>query len=531
MRYRWRAPAALSVVVALLLSAGCSWFESEEKPKSATTTEIVPEGGRHTLENIVITAPKGTVTSATKLTVTGPVRKQDDASLPFGGLKAPNVQFDISLADGAQPLKPLDVEIPLTGNFLPSGAKPEHALLYSPNKAGEWRLVPGIVEKGVLHAKVASLSPKHIVFATPAALIKTVLDDLYTQSQRDAGGCKHEQTDAEGKVLLDGSGWEKNANSAVHPCLTQQNGKIKLKVTNNSALMWSIATSGPAVDASTDSTEIEMVRLIARSLPHDKKVKAFLAEGHDAWININDDALPVTVQMRADAVPFLANTIWIAVKFGVGVFSGKSGDGVLALANEVMKAPELLDCMADAFKSTANNQLDVVGIVRVALSECGQRIAKLVEAVLPPLNWWEKTVNTFFTVVDGIGDALGTINKAYSGVVQQIKGDVTITVKSAAPPKPPCATLASFKEAMRPLRATVTNVRDIKCSEGWAYGGINTAEEAGPYDATLNLVRYQNGRWVHIRTMNEPIFYGTPETDRLCGELPPDFRRELCMRI
>jgi hypothetical protein len=533
---RARRSAALGAVVTLLLTSGCTSWRSKEKPiVRPATAELTPGASNHVLEDVTIAVAENTVNVPTELYVFKPEPKPDEPSLPFGGNGLPNVQFDISLARGAQPLQPLDVKIPLSGKFLPPGANPEHALLYSPNKAGEWRLVPGIVENGVLHAQVASLSPKHIVYATPAAVIQAVLGDLYTQSQQDAGDCKHEQTTADGKVLLGGSSWEKSANSAVHPCLTQQNGEIKLKIANNSAIMWSMATSGPAIDANTSSNETEMIRLIAKWLPHDKNVKAFLAEDHDAWVDVDTSSLPLTVQMRADATPFLANSIWIAVKFGVGLFSGKGGNDVATLAGEVVKAPELIDCMTDAFKSTADNKLDVGGIVRVALSECGQKIAQLIDALAPPTNWWERVVGTFFTVTEGIAGAVDTINKAYNGIVQQIKGDVTIVVKSDAPPKPkvvkpPCATLTSFKEALSREGVPVQGVSGIDCSNGWAKANVSVPLSRDSYDG-YTLIHFVGGSWSYVRTMNEPIFYGTPENDKLCSKLPADFRKTLCVRI
>lgn len=533
MHSRTKAAGALGAVVALLLSSGCSLFDKDEAPKPTGTANVTAEGSAHTLENVTITVAPNTVSAPTNLTVTTPAPKPDDSSLPFGGLNAPNVQFDISLAGDVQPLQPLDVKIPLTGKFLPNGAKPEHALLYSPNEAGEWRLVPSIVENGVLHAKVAHLSPKHITYATPTAIFQAVAGDLYNQAQQSAGNCEREYGSGADKVTLGGSGWEKSANSVVHPCLTKKNGKLSLKITNNSAIMWSVATSGPQVNADSGSTEVEMIKAIAKILPHDKNLKAFLAEDDDAVVEIDNDALPATVQMRADAVQFLAQAIWISVKFGVGVFSGKSGDGVIRLANEVMKTPELIDCVADVFKSTANNKFDAFVIVRTLLSACGEKIGRLLEAAIPPLGWWEKLTNTFFTVVDGIATAVKTIDAAVAGVMQQIKGDVTITVKSVAPPKPPCATLASFKEAVHEGGATVVSVDNIKCSNGWAYGGVNFDEAHSSRDA-LRLIHYENGSWKWVTTMNEPIYYGGPGDEKavaLCKRLPSDFRKELCVKL
>ena len=330
MRPRRKWPTVLAATIltlATLVMFAYLYVQSQKPPFTSSAIRITPDAGTYTVEGVTVRTQQGTVGAPTELIVTSPVQKLHDKSRPFAELNAPNVEFDMSLAGGAQPLKPLDVEIPLTGAFLPPGANPEHALLYSPNKAGEWRLVPGYVENDVLHAQLSSLSPKHIAFASTAALIQTVLGDWHTQAQQDTGECKHELGDGESKVTLTGSGWEKNANSAVHPCLTLQGSELKLKVANNSAVMWSMATSGPAVSAASSSVEVEMVRLIAKNLPHDKNTKAFLAEDHDAWVDIKADSLPVTVQMRADAIPFLAQSIWIAVKFGVGVFSGKSWQG------------------------------------------------------------------------------------------------------------------------------------------------------------------------------------------------------------
>lgn len=525
MQRAQRVPAALGVVITLLLSAGCS-FDKDEPPKSNATAEITTDASTHTLENITISVVPNTVNAPTKLSVSPPMQQLSGASRPFGDLTGTSVQFDISLAGQAQPLQPLDVKIPLSGNFLPAGAKPEHALLYSPNEAGQWRLVPSVVENETLTAKVASLSPKHIVFFDPLEDFWQKIGQWQPEGVKD---CNREITTSEtGKIKLGGSGWKTSTDSPVHPCLVEENGKAMLRVSNNSSIMWSVASSGPSINTPGAEVEAEFVKLIVKKFNADERIKAYLAEGDATWTPIDSNSLPTTLQFRANPDTFLARAFWVALNMAVGMFTGTSGDQTAAFIKTMLvDGSDLMGCIGDAAQS-ANNILDANKVIDTLLSVCGEKIAQAVGVDVVSKGAAEWTLGGVLAALGGIKDSVGLLGTAFDSVLQQVKGDITVTVERAAPP---CATPADFKRALRNNdRGTVVSVTRIKCSNGWAEGGVSFNEAYSGADGG-RLIRFVDGEWTFVHTLHEPLFYGTESGDRICPQLPADFRQALCVRI
>lgn|GEM_PF-5161627 len=489
----WRAPVAFTVAVALSLTSGCS-SNKDNKPKVKNAVEVTTGGGSYTVDGITINVEPQTVQVNTKLTVSQPITQQGATPRPFSEASNSNVQFDISLADGSQPLKPLDVQIPLKGAFLPTGTVAEHALLYSPNTAGEWRLVPSVVENGVLHTKLTHLSPKNISFASPLTIISGVGPNMAKDYvPRDVSNCDREgDTAAIGKVKLAGSGWTRDTSSVIHPCLVEQNGALKLKVTNNNDLMWLMTSSGPAI-FSQGNTEAEIVKLITKTFYNDAKVKAYLAEDSDAWIDITSDDLPVTVQLRADPNTFLANSVWVGLKFGVSVLTGTSGSEATERAKKLLNVPGTIDCLTTVVKTYKGNPLDVTAMVDLVLSTCGEKIAESVDATIPDLNLWNRSVQTFFTVVGGINDSLKLLGNAYEGIWQQFQGDVAVSVERAAPQ---CAKIADFnsanaKAANKPSH--IAKVVNIICGNGWASGNVLPTDPN--LDPVFMVIHFEKDQW------------------------------------
>lgn len=525
--YRTRRAATAFCAVVVLSVSGCSFFDREEKSDTPNSASITPDASIHTLENITIGVAPGTVTTPTNLSVSTPAPKPDEPSLPFGGAGLPNVQFDISLAGGAQPQQPLDVKIPLSGKFLPPGANPEHALLYSPNKAGEWRLVPGIVENGVLHAQIASLSPKHIVFPGPLTIVSgSIPTQVASNLPKDVTDCSREYTTKNGKIILAGSGWRSDTTSPVHPCLIDDNGMPKLKVVNNTPLMWTIAADGTTVTSQADLDD-EMIKFIAKAFNTDQRVQAYLADGDEAWADIK--VLPTTVQLRANPDTYLASALWVGTKMLTAVLTGEEGDELTKRAQMLASVPGTFDCVNRLFDDDSKTP-DFIEIVSYVFSECAEAFAKTLDGFMPKKDIWIGWKNQFFGVGGGVVDAVKVLRGTAPGIFQQFTGGIFIEVKRAAPP---CATLSSFKEAIRKYGATVVSTRAIKCSNGWAHAVTRAVPEYGQFDS-LNLIHFESGKWVHVSTLNEPIYYGWPGDEKavaLCKRLPADFRKELCVRI
>jgi len=516
----WRATVALGAAIAFLLS-GCSTDKSD-KAKNSGTAEITTNGGNFTVGDIAFNVVPKTVEKTTKLTVSAPTVQKGATPRPLGTATSTNVQFDISLAGGAQPLEPLDVQIPLNGAFLPAGAKPENARIYTPSDDG-WRLVPSVVKNGVLHTKLAHLSPKNISFALPGE----IWDSINPWKPQEVKNCNRElTTTATGKVTLGGDGWKKDTSSVLHPCLVQENGKAMLRVGNNAGIMWSVASNGPSINSPDGSVEIGMVKLIAKTLAPNNKVKAYLAEGDATWTKIDQGNLPVTLEFKADPSTFLSQALWVGLNMSVGMFTGTSGSKTVAYVKNLLELADVVGCLNNAAE-TATGNFDANKIVDVMFSTCGEMIAKSLGVDVKSGESADWGLGGILAALGGVKDSIGLLSTAFQGVMQQVNGNVTVKVTRAAPP---CATLAGFKQALRKFNVVVTGVRKVECSNGWAQGSTTTGD-GGPYDFTFVLIRHVNGKWVHARTMNEPIFYGTPETDKLCAELPADFRKGLCVHL
>jgi hypothetical protein len=522
---RARRSAALGAVVTLLLTSGCTSWRSKEKPiVRPATAELTPGASNHVLEDVTIAVAENTVNVPTELYVFKPEPKPDEPSLPFGGNGLPNVQFDISLARGAQPLQPLDVKIPLSGKFLPPGANPEHALLYSPNKAGEWRLVPGIVENGVLHAQVASLSPKHIVFFDPVANFLQTIGKWEAEGVKD---CNREiTTAATGKIKLGGSGWKNANDSPLHPCLVEENGKAQLRVGNNSTIMWSVASNGPSVNAPRGGTEDELIKLIVKTFNSDKRVKAYLAEGDATWTEIDNNSLPVTLEFRANPDTFLARAFWVGLNMSVGMLTGTSGDKTAEVIKTLLvDGSDLVGCLEDVAQS-ANNIFDANKIVDTLLSICGEKIAQGLGVDVASKGAVEWTFGGILAALGGIKDSAGLLFTAYQSVMQQLGNGVTVKVERAAPPKPSCASRSDFNAASSRARGNrvTAQVVNIKCVEGWASG----SEVAGAgFDGVLVVVQLKNGRWEEVFVGSAPPEHGF---DAFCDDnRTPRKIRELCV--
>jgi hypothetical protein len=513
-----RGATAFCAAVTLLLS-GCSLFNREDKPDLPNSANITPDASTHTLENITINVAPQTVNTPTNLSVSPPAPKPDEPSLPFGGAGLPNVQFDISLAGGAQPQQPLDVKIPLSGKFLPPGANPEHALLYSPNKAGEWRLVPGIVENGVLHAQVASLSPKHIVFPGPLTIISgSIPTQVANNLPKDIPNCPREYTTKNGKIILAGRGWRSDTTSPVHPCLIDDNGMPKLKVVNNTPLMWTIAADGTTVTSQADLDD-EMIKFIAKSFNADQRVQAYLADGDEAWADIK--VLPTTVQLRANPDTYLASALWVGTKMLTAVLTGEEGDELTKRAQMLASVPGTFDCVKRLFDDDSKTP-DFIEIVSYMFSECVEAFARTLDGFLPKKDIWIGWKNQFFGVGGGVVDAVKVLRGTAPGIFQQFTGGILIEVKRATPP---CATRNDFNAASSRARGNrvTAQVVNIECVNGWASG--NEVAGAG-LDGVLVIVQFKNGRW-------EEIFVGTapPEHgfDAFCDDSrTPKKIRDLC---
>lgn len=518
MRRTWRAPVALGAAIALLL-AGCSTDKSD-KPKNNGSVEITKDGGSFPVGGLTINVAPQTVQANTKLTVSTPTVQKGSTPRPLGSANSTNVQFDISLAGGAQPLEPLDVQIPLQGAFLPAGAKPENARIYTPTTTVGWRLVPSIVKGNVLHAKLSHLSPKNISFASPGELWDSIASQWEPQEVKN---CNRElTTGATGKVKLGGDGWKNDTSSVLHPCLMEENGKTMLRVGNNTGLMWSVASSGANINAPDSSAEAGIVKLIVKTLTPNNKVKAYLAEGDATWTNVTKDDLPATLEFRADPNTFLAQAFWVGLNMAVGMFTGTNGSQAVAHVKTFLTAVDGLDCLKKAAE-TANGSTDTKKIIDILLSSCTEVIATILGVDVKSKGAADWVLGGLIAAFDGIKDSLGLLGTAFQGVMQQVNGNITVKVMKVSPP---CATRKDFNSASSRTRGvSVTGeVKNIKCVNGWAHGN----ELAGPgLDGVLVVVRLEGDRWKEVFVGTAPPEHGY---DGFCdARTTPKKIRDLCV--
>jgi hypothetical protein len=225
-----------TVALVLALAAAGVWITQRDPGKRPTTAEpagatssvtVDSAGGTYHLSGLTITALPGTVKAPTLLTVSPPRRLGPRAQAPLArASRGRVVQFDVSLADGLQPLKPLQVTVPLAGTLLPDGAKPEQALLYSSAPRGTgFQLVAAMTDhSGVLHAALNHLSGKYVTYLDPTIYAKSIADDLLPPpgiGRERPPDCLDEISSRNaGKVRLGPAvGWSNGRTSTVHPCL------------------------------------------------------------------------------------------------------------------------------------------------------------------------------------------------------------------------------------------------------------------------------------------------------------------------
>ena len=510
---------ALAFLALVVAATAYVW----QRPPVVGGPPLGPQGGTVEQFGVKATVPPGMLAKATKLNISQPA-PIDTSRAPLG---AKSVIFDISFADGSQPSqeRPLALEVALRGDLLPEGAAPSQALLYHklPNNAG-YRLYPFAVEGDMLRANLVHLSEWAIAF-----LGEDLAQELFglQQSEPRAGSCSQSAELSAGvKVKLTA----KNNDEHINACVSANGGKATLHVRNAVDYMWPFQVQNGQFSVSQGSTEQKAVAALA-GLIHPKGVKEYLPSGQELTVQLGEVTRTSTVTLEANYHTWVADAVWRTVKVGVSLYFGLGSKEAEEFASLMIGSGDaFVDCITKPIERLMNKDLFTIltGIPHIVIEECGgvleglakEVIGKTLDAFLP----WKKVM--------AVGEAGWTVLtqsfKLGVTIANTFKGDVKFTVERAAPP---CATLASFQQAIRKEGATVTRVSGIKCSNGWAEAITYAQPEGGQYDATANLIRYQTGEWVHVRTMNEPIFYGTPETDKLCAELPADLRKNLCARL
>jgi hypothetical protein len=519
----------IAVATSLALVFGSTACTSDKKALSDPPASAAVDqngGALPPINGVSVTVPKGAIAARTELTVSVPKRTPANDS-PFG---RSSTRIDISFKDGAQPAadKPLDVQIPLRGNFRPEGVTPVAALLYHRQPDGSFRLMPAQVQNEVLHARLTHLSEWDVVYMDKATL------DSYGQSgdTKSYSACPSRlSTQAAGQVKLSGKGWSSSKGEPVQACLTAaKNGNPALTINNQmNYLMPIAATGGLELKTSSKDAEEDMVRLIAGKVFPDKRVKGYLGRSGSATTTIPVSSLPATVELVGDPSTFLAESAWFALKFMVGIFVGKPGNQVAADVQFVLNSTEVISCLKNTLDISQGKSASMGDIAELLTSKCTEAIAKALGTRAANTNAWDQFWGRFFTVGGGIVDGWNNFWTAVDGIRLQFNGTISVTVRSACPSAKEFQQVAA-NESKRRFGST-DKVRATKrmCVDGWAYGSTQSwLPDAGGFwgDGVQTVMRPSGDSWeVRHLAGSDGLINGE---DAVCGEVPAAMRREIC---
>jgi hypothetical protein len=518
---RWLAFGAATLVAASLLVA-CS-SKSEKQPSNSVKVRADKAGTYH-LGDLTVTVPAGAVPRDTQLSATKPVII-DRKSAPLG---AASVQFDLSLADGLEPTKPLDVAIPLRGGYLPSGANPAQALLYTPAPDGRGqRLVPATVDgNNVLHAQLVHLSPKTVTYADDQTLMNLAGVGA-PNSTTSPSDCQVSVTTPTGKVQFTSANknWSGQGNSPVFACLALDGSNAKLSIINRLSHILAVAsTDGLTLSTNSGDAEEELVKKLAdKMFPPDKAIKTYLGRDDVLTTPLPPASLPATVQLKADPSTFLAEAAWSSLKFLVGVVSGVQGNELAKVIDKLADATDVVGCLQATLKIGQGNVPSFGEVYGLVTSKCTEQIVAAVGAYAADRTAWNKFWNRFFVVGEGVGTAWNTFWTSVDGIRMQFNGTVSVVVDNAAPSCPSDEAFLAVARSKSPYKETMRIQPGSKvCDGSWVYARVqwHMPDSFGGWSDPMHVVlRYVGGQWTVYH------FKGTARywigQDHVCDPLPP----------
>lgn len=523
---RSTASGVVLVLLATLLTTACT------KDSDDSVESVKIKGGKadtYQLGDLTVKTAEGSVPKDTELRLTKPKSLKNDNGALFG---VNTVGFDLSLEGEAQPAAPLDISVPLTSDYVPPGAEPQNALLYTPMPSGNgmMELVPAVVNNGVLHARLHHLSPKIITYPNDQDFLGLAGIRPKIQSRPD---CQTSVTTSAGPVkFTDASkGWDNKDGSPIQACLSVKDGQAEMAITNRvEYLMAMAATNGLQLSTASDSADERMVAFLAALIFPSKKIKAYV--GHNATMNIPLPAasLPATVELQADPSSFLAQAGWSSLRFMVSILTGTSGSKSAELVENVLDTPEVVDCMRSAL--TVDGKPSYGEIMVVVSSKCGEQIMKALGYFIAEKGVWD----VFWGRIFFLNDAEDIIRQTFWGAVNGIRMQFTGTIRVVVdgPPKAPAC--PSDEEALRIMRTEGIGyeeesrvVPDSKiCADGWASFKVQwwmPDSFGGWSDQVYTLLRQQdNGSWAYYPSERNPV------DDETCAILPAELRAKASCR-
>lgn len=521
-KHLWRAVAGFMAAVLLGGAVACS---DNDRPQQTRKYGVGAKGGSFDFGDMTIEVPQGAVNQDTKLTATKPQRRKP-ADAPFG--MANNAAFDISFEGGLQPAdgKPLELRIPLRGDLLPKGYTPNQALFYHrlPDNKG-FRLVPAVLDGGVLTAKLPHLSEWQVVYVNDSE-IKTITG----ADQFSAPGTESCSSQAEGKSagkvrISKRAGWSEKS-GPILACLFAQDGEAHLRVTNRTNYMLSVvSTNGLGMESASGGVSEDMVRLLAK-LGASHKVKDFLGRDGELTAKLTASNLPATVQLRAEPNTFLAEALWFGLSLFTAIVTGKKANEVVDQVAALIETAEVTDCLRTQMSAVNGKKPSFWDVFGLLTGKCGEIIIKALDNSKAWQWFWE----SHLLFVDLVKEGWNAFWSFVDGIALTFVGTVGVTVDSVAPA---CLSKSEFHAIMEQYfkgRRILLREPSIICQNGWAYNRTATfMEEYNQFsDGGHTFLRWNGNRWV-VRHWggSGSYFIGI---DPICDEVPPRIKAKVCAR-
>lgn len=418
----WRTAAA--AVCALALIAGCS-NSSKDEPEQSKSSQTVGAEGKNLKfpEGVEVAVPQNAVTSESHLEVTKPMTSPTAVL----GATRPTVRFDVSLTQNGnssiQPLQPLTTTVDLRGAWVPDGAKPQDAKVYTPIGNSLW-LVPSKIEGTKLTMSLGHLSPKYITYVSDADLVKSF--DA-ARVKKDTGSCAQQIAVDGGKVKFGSAskGWSTKPDSHILACLYKGNaGEVRVGILNRVDYVLSIAGHADVrFGESTGDAETEMIKAITRQLFPNDKVKALVGDGGTAVGSVKIDDLPSTIEIKASHSTFAADSIMRLLGLTIGALTGKMAivDN-LETIGKLLKNIDVITCFQGVIKDAGADMS--MGEIASIGSKCIVPIMEALGELFDLGNLWARA--TF--VVEALKGIYDTIKSAWNGIRVTIGDTISVPV-------------------------------------------------------------------------------------------------------
>lgn len=503
-RKNQRRFALLLVVVLASPLAACT--SSKQQVASAV---VSPKGGAFELSGVKVTAPEGAVTKDTKLSVSMPTT--NDKTTPFGQ-KA--VVFDMSLEGGVQPVagKPLTVEIPLKGGFLPEGASPQDAVLYTQTPSGH-RLLYSEVIDGTLRAIVPHLSEKEIVY-----LKVPTIEEIFATRQAEISKTvclpwvEHPKY---GRVEVT---TQNNTGPRVEACVELEGDKLRLRLVNKVNYIWSVAPQGLTLGFSGGTMDEQATDFIGLQLLAEPGVQHYLHPDGVLRGDLNL-AQAQSVRLLASNTGLVAHVAWDTLKIALGLYAGKNDDEIVKWANRLINDFSDVENCLKATLSTRGGDLGafLLALPEAVFNKCGEVIGKALIEISKDAAMSVVDLRRYFERAMRVGSliytALQNSIKSVVAMIEAAKGDITVRVGS-------CLTADAFVDRVadqlrdRESGGDLTGIYkngSVTCSGGWAWAPLRYTFFGGYEQKVTPILRLKNGQWVFV------------DLEEICREAPREF--------